>query len=106
MAGNPLDSRASDAPPPHELKRTTTADKEQFERGDPTQDGDTEEIPPVQRYELLQTLRQYGREQLLAVGEADALHDKHAAYFLALAEHTESARSRLDASGSMKSPSP
>jgi hypothetical protein len=37
----------ADAPPPHELKRTTSADKEQFERGDPTQDGDTEEIPPV-----------------------------------------------------------
>jgi hypothetical protein len=37
----------ADAPPPHELKRTTNADKEQFERGDPTQDGDTEEIPRV-----------------------------------------------------------
>jgi hypothetical protein len=37
----------ADAPPPHELKRTTTADKEQFERGDPTHDGDTEEIPRV-----------------------------------------------------------
>ncbi len=33
--------------PLQELKRTTTADKEQFERGDPTQDGDTEEIPRV-----------------------------------------------------------
>jgi hypothetical protein len=37
----------ADAPPPHELKRTATADKEQFEPGDPTQDGDTEEIPKV-----------------------------------------------------------
>ena len=37
----------ADAPPAHELKRTTNADKEQFERGDPTQDGDTEEIPRV-----------------------------------------------------------
>jgi hypothetical protein len=37
----------ADAPPAHELKRTTAADKEQFERGDPTQDGDTEEIPRV-----------------------------------------------------------
>jgi predicted ATPase/transcriptional regulator with XRE-family HTH domain len=58
-----------------------------------------EETAPTQRYELLQTLRQYGREQLLAVGEADALHDQHAAYFLALAEHTESAQWQLDASG-------
>jgi hypothetical protein len=37
----------ADAPPPHELKRTTNTDKEQFERGDPTHDGDTEEIPTV-----------------------------------------------------------
>ena len=37
----------AEAPPPHELKRTSGADKEQFERGDPTQDGDTEEIPRV-----------------------------------------------------------
>jgi hypothetical protein len=37
----------ADAPPAHELKHTTTADKEQFEGGDPTQDGDTEEIPRV-----------------------------------------------------------
>jgi predicted ATPase/DNA-binding XRE family transcriptional regulator len=59
----------------------------------------TEETAPAQRYELLQTLRQYGREQLLAIGDADALHDQHAAHFLALAEHTESAQSQLDASG-------
>lgn len=36
----------AEAPPPHERKRTNNADNEQFER-DPTQDGDTEEIPPV-----------------------------------------------------------
>ncbi len=33
----------ADAPPPHEVKRMTTADKEQFERGDLTQDGDPED---------------------------------------------------------------
>ncbi|MDQ6669689.1 MAG: LuxR family transcriptional regulator, partial [Chloroflexota bacterium] len=59
----------------------------------------TEKTAPAQRYELLQTLRQYGREQLLAVGEADALYDRHAVHFLALAEHTESAQSQLDAGG-------
>jgi hypothetical protein len=37
----------AEAPPAHELKRTTGAEKEQFERGDPTQDGDTEVIPLI-----------------------------------------------------------
>jgi cellulose biosynthesis protein BcsQ len=37
----------AEEPPAHEIKRTTSAEKEQFERGDPTQDGDTEEIPKV-----------------------------------------------------------
>ncbi len=35
----------AEAPPAQELRRTTTADKEQFERGDATQDGDAEETP-------------------------------------------------------------
>jgi predicted ATPase/transcriptional regulator with XRE-family HTH domain len=52
-----------------------------------------------QRYGLLQTLRQYGREQLVAADEADALNDLHARHFLMLAEQTESARSGLDTSG-------
>jgi hypothetical protein len=39
----------AEAPPDHELKRTTATEKEQFERGDPTQDGDTEVIPVVGR---------------------------------------------------------
>jgi hypothetical protein len=34
-------------PPENELKRTTGPEKEQFERGDPTQDGDTEVIPAI-----------------------------------------------------------
>jgi hypothetical protein len=59
----------------------------------------TEETAGAQRYELLQTLRQYGREQLVAADEADLQHDRHAAYFLALAEHIESARVQLDTSG-------
>ncbi len=37
----------ADAPPEQEIKRTTGAEKEQFERGDPTQDGDTEIIPTI-----------------------------------------------------------
>jgi predicted ATPase len=40
-------------------------------------------------YRLLDTLRQYGRERLLANGESDAVHRQHANYFLALAEHAE-----------------
>jgi predicted ATPase/class 3 adenylate cyclase len=43
----------------------------------------------IARYGLLETLRQYGREQLLASGEAGAVHDRHAAYYLALAEQAE-----------------
>jgi predicted ATPase/DNA-binding XRE family transcriptional regulator len=62
-----------------------------------------EETLDGQRYELLQTLRQYGREHLVAADEADALHDRHAAYFLALAERTESAQTQLDVSGWMDS---
>jgi predicted ATPase/DNA-binding XRE family transcriptional regulator len=38
------------------------------------------------RYHLLETLRQYSRERLDASGEADALQEAHAAYFLSLAE--------------------
>jgi predicted ATPase/DNA-binding XRE family transcriptional regulator len=58
-----------------------------------------EETDGAQRYGMLQTLRQYGREQLVATDEAATFHDLHATYFLALAERTDSARSGLDASG-------
>ena len=37
----------AEAPPADELKRTTTADKELFERGDTTDDADTDESPKV-----------------------------------------------------------
>ena len=43
----------------------------------------------AQRYTLLETLRQYGREQLLASGLAATAHQRHAAYYLALAEQAE-----------------
>jgi predicted ATPase len=38
------------------------------------------------RYRLLETLRQYGRDRLLATGEAERIQVRHAAYYLALAE--------------------
>jgi len=41
------------------------------------------------RYRLLETLRQYGRERLVTRGEAALVHDRHAAYFLGLAEEAE-----------------
>src|SRR2546426_1109131 len=44
-------------------------------------------------------VRQDGRERLVPAEEAVALHDLDAAYFLARAEQTESARSGLDAGG-------
>ena len=37
-------------------------------------------------YRLLETLRQYGQERLAASGEATAVRDRHAAFYLALAE--------------------
>jgi non-specific serine/threonine protein kinase len=41
------------------------------------------------RYRLLETLRQYGRERLVASGEAALIHRRHAAYYMALAECAE-----------------
>jgi predicted ATPase len=38
-----------------------------------------------QRYGLLETLRQYGREKLVPSGDAEAVHSRHAAYYVALA---------------------
>ncbi|HMA36871.1 MAG TPA: hypothetical protein VKY74_20620, partial [Chloroflexia bacterium] len=42
--------------------------------------------PP--RYRLLETIRQYARERLLAAGEAEAWRDRHLVYYLDLAERT------------------
>jgi predicted ATPase len=41
------------------------------------------------RFSMLETIREYGLEQLEASGEADALRQRHAAYYLALAEGME-----------------
>jgi non-specific serine/threonine protein kinase len=41
------------------------------------------------RYRLLETVRQYARDRLLEVGEAEALRGRHADYFLRLAEQVE-----------------
>jgi len=38
------------------------------------------------RYRLLETLRHYGRERLAVSGEADGIRERHAVYYLALAE--------------------
>lgn len=38
------------------------------------------------RYAMLETIREYGLEQLAASGEDDEIHEAHAAYFLVLAE--------------------
>ncbi|MFL5759726.1 MAG: ATP-binding protein [Thermomicrobiales bacterium] len=40
------------------------------------------------RFGMLETVRQFGLEQLGAAGETEATRDRHAAYFLALAEQT------------------
>jgi predicted ATPase/class 3 adenylate cyclase len=40
----------------------------------------------VERYRLFETLRQYGREKLVAAGEAAEVHQRHATYYLQLAE--------------------
>jgi non-specific serine/threonine protein kinase len=41
------------------------------------------------RFRLLETIRQYAREQLLAAGEAEPVRDRHLDYFLRLAEEAE-----------------
>jgi non-specific serine/threonine protein kinase len=43
------------------------------------------------RYRLLETLRQYARERLVAAGEAPAAQARHLAHFLALAERADAA---------------
>jgi len=41
------------------------------------------------RYRLLETIRQYARDRLVAAGEVSAMRDGHLAFFLQLAERTE-----------------
>jgi tetratricopeptide (TPR) repeat protein len=45
-----------------------------------------DEEGPETRYRLLETLRQYARDRLVATGEYDALRQQHLAYFVGLAE--------------------
>ncbi len=49
----------------------------------------TDDDPWVMRYHLLETIRDHAAEQLLTAGEVDAIRDRHAAFFLELAETTE-----------------
>jgi predicted ATPase/class 3 adenylate cyclase len=42
------------------------------------------------RYRLLETVRQYAGEKLLAAGEAEAVRDRHLTWFLALVEEAQS----------------
>ncbi|HSG44895.1 MAG TPA: tetratricopeptide repeat protein [Anaerolineales bacterium] len=41
------------------------------------------------RYRMLETIRQYAREKLLETGGSEAIHQRHLAYFLKLAERAE-----------------
>jgi non-specific serine/threonine protein kinase len=41
------------------------------------------------RYHLLETIRQYANEKLLASGEVERVHERHLAFYLALAEEAE-----------------
>src|SRR5262249_19286655 len=41
---------------------------------------------------MLETIREYGLEQLAAAGETEAMHRRHAQFFLALAERPETDR--------------
>jgi predicted ATPase len=47
------------------------------------------------RFRLLETLREFGRERLAARAEMEALHSRHAAYFLGQAEKAESTATQL-----------
>ncbi len=48
-----------------------------------------EQRPEGLRYRLLETMRAYAREQLLQSGDAETIHNRHAAFFLRLAEQAE-----------------
>jgi predicted ATPase/DNA-binding CsgD family transcriptional regulator/DNA-binding XRE family transcriptional regulator len=48
------------------------------------------------RYQLLETIREYGLDQLAASGEAEIIGRRHAEYFLALAEDAEAGLAGTD----------
>ena len=41
------------------------------------------------RFDMFETIREYGVEQLIASGESDAIHQAHAAFFVALVKEAE-----------------
>jgi predicted ATPase len=43
------------------------------------------------RYRLLEPIRQYAQEHLTALGECEAVRDRHSAHYLVLAEHSAAA---------------
>jgi predicted ATPase len=47
------------------------------------------EVTDEPRFEMLETIREYGLERLAQSGEAEALRQAHARYFMALAEEAE-----------------
>lgn len=49
----------------------------------------TTETEGLLRYQLLETIRQYGREQLAQSGEEEKLLRRHQAFFLAMAQHID-----------------
>jgi non-specific serine/threonine protein kinase len=51
-----------------------------------------EDADGTERYRLLETVRQYARERLVAAGEAEAFHQGHAVYFLAFGDRFEADR--------------
>src|SRR4030095_5191686 len=48
------------------------------------------------RYHLLETVRQYARERLAELGQSEALRQRHAAFFVDLAEQAAPALSGRD----------
>jgi non-specific serine/threonine protein kinase len=61
-----------------------------------------EDADGTERYRLLETVRQYARERLLAAGEAEAFHQAHAAYFLAFGDRFEADRFYPSRTGFLK----
>ena len=48
------------------------------------------------RYALLEMVREFGVERLEGSGDADVIRQRHAAYFLALAEHAEAKQNTIE----------
>ena len=55
--------------------------------------------PSTGRYQLLETLRQYGTDRLVDGGELDEARDRHAGFYTALAERYGQRRSRYRSVG-------